>query len=313
MSQEKNIGAINLGQGNPSAPQGQQNPQYRFQENPPAYGNQQNFPVNQGQSNPATYPGQANPAMYPGQANPAMYPGQAVPAMQQGQANPAVQLGQVNPVMYPGQAIPAVQQGQANPALYPDSNVAAINQGQQILNMNQTQINLKIDQGQQNPVVTQTEVTETYDSRNACHWVGNVFWLICGGFFLALQWALLGVAFSVTIIGIPCGLVCFKMAMLTLLPFGKDVSGINPVSREDEKSCITCCGNVLWLPFGILFAIEHFLLGLVQFITLICIPFGIQNFKLGRIALWPFGYHLTAMREKKTVTTTSTNVPANTP
>ena len=52
-------------------------------------------------------------------------------------------------------------------------------------------------------------------------------------------------------------------------------------------------GNLLWLLFGgLLIALFYFLVGLVMCITLIGIPFGIQLFKLGRYALWPFGHEL---------------------
>ena len=52
-------------------------------------------------------------------------------------------------------------------------------------------------------------------------------------------------------------------------------------------------GNILWLLFGgLLIALIYFLVGLVMCITLIGIPFGIQLFKLGRYALWPFGHEL---------------------
>ncbi|TCO11041.1 YccF domain-containing protein [Natronoflexus pectinivorans] len=48
-------------------------------------------------------------------------------------------------------------------------------------------------------------------------------------------------------------------------------------------------GNLIWLLFGgLIIAIEYFLAGLVLCITIIGIPFGIQAFKLGLTAIWPF-------------------------
>ena len=48
--------------------------------------------------------------------------------------------------------------------------------------------------------------------------------------------------------------------------------------------------NILWLLFGgLLIALIYFLVGLVMCITIIGIPFGLQLFKLGNYALWPFG------------------------
>ena len=52
-------------------------------------------------------------------------------------------------------------------------------------------------------------------------------------------------------------------------------------------------GNLLWLILGgILVAIIYFLVGLLMCITIIGIPFGVQLFKLGGYALWPFGHEL---------------------
>jgi uncharacterized membrane protein YccF (DUF307 family) len=49
-------------------------------------------------------------------------------------------------------------------------------------------------------------------------------------------------------------------------------------------------GNVLWLVLaGFWLAIAYAVAGLLCFITIIGIPFGIQAFKLGGYALWPFG------------------------
>lgn len=49
-------------------------------------------------------------------------------------------------------------------------------------------------------------------------------------------------------------------------------------------------GNVLWLVLaGFWLAIAYAIAGLLCFITIVGIPFGIQAFKLGGYALWPFG------------------------
>ena len=52
-------------------------------------------------------------------------------------------------------------------------------------------------------------------------------------------------------------------------------------------------GNIIWLILGgLLIAIIYFAVGLLMCITIIGIPFGIQLFKLGGYALWPFGHEL---------------------
>lgn len=53
--------------------------------------------------------------------------------------------------------------------------------------------------------------------------LGNILWLILGGLLLATGWAIIGLVLCITIVGIPLGIQAFKMAGLTLTPFGKTV------------------------------------------------------------------------------------------
>jgi uncharacterized membrane protein YccF (DUF307 family) len=53
--------------------------------------------------------------------------------------------------------------------------------------------------------------------------IGNVFWFVLSGIWLALAHAVTGVALCVTIIGIPLGLANFKMIPISLFPMGKDI------------------------------------------------------------------------------------------
>lgn len=49
-------------------------------------------------------------------------------------------------------------------------------------------------------------------------------------------------------------------------------------------------GNVIWLLLGgLATAVEYFVSGLLLCCTIIGIPFGLQAFKLGLLALFPFG------------------------
>ena len=50
--------------------------------------------------------------------------------------------------------------------------------------------------------------------------LGNVLWIIFGGLISALGWVLAGCIWCITIAGIPVGLQCFKLAKLSLAPFG---------------------------------------------------------------------------------------------
>ena len=51
----------------------------------------------------------------------------------------------------------------------------------------------------------------------------NILWLIFSGIPLAIEAALIGCLFCITIIGIPFGKQCFKIAKLSLMPFGAGV------------------------------------------------------------------------------------------
>lgn len=52
-------------------------------------------------------------------------------------------------------------------------------------------------------------------------------------------------------------------------------------------------GNLLWLILGgLLIAMMYWVVGLMMCVTIIGIPFGVQLFKIGVLALWPFGHEL---------------------
>ena len=51
----------------------------------------------------------------------------------------------------------------------------------------------------------------------------NILWLIFGGLFLAAEMAVVGVILCITLIGIPFGLQMFKLAKLSLMPFGAEI------------------------------------------------------------------------------------------
>ena len=115
--------------------------------------------------------------------------------------------------------------------------------------------------------------------------LGNLIWLIFGGFLAALGYLFGGLILCVTIVGIPWGLQCFKMAGLVLMPFGKKI-----VSDSSNSSCLSLFCNIIWLISGGLYtAIVHLFMGLLLFITIIGIPWARQHFKLVEISLMPFG------------------------
>ena len=112
--------------------------------------------------------------------------------------------------------------------------------------------------------------------------LGNILWILLGGLFIAIVWALVGLVLCITIIGIPLGLQCFKMATLTLTPFGKTVDYGGGIGST--------LVNIVWVILvGWWMALGYVAAGLVNCITIIGIPFGLQSFKMAKLALWPFG------------------------
>lgn len=114
---------------------------------------------------------------------------------------------------------------------------------------------------------------------------GNIIWLVFGGLFAALGYLIGGVLLCLTIIGIPWGLQCFKLAGLVLWPFGKNV-----ISESSSAGCLSVLCNIIWILCGGWYtAVIHIFMGIILFITIIGIPWGRQHFKLVEISLMPFG------------------------
>ena len=68
-------------------------------------------------------------------------------------------------------------------------------------------------------------------------------------------------------------------------------------------------GNIIWLIFGgINIALEYFVAGLILMLTIVGIPFGLQSFKLGILALWPFGTKVEWMQSQPGCLSTFMNV-----
>src|SRR6266567_569217 len=73
-------------------------------------------------------------------------------------------------------------------------------------------------------------------------------------------------------------------------------------SRGVMGGSVQTVGNILWLIFvGIWLAIAFVVAGIVMFVLIITIPFGIQAFKLAGFALWPFGAEI--VRDRTVVAT----------
>jgi uncharacterized membrane protein YccF (DUF307 family) len=118
--------------------------------------------------------------------------------------------------------------------------------------------------------------------------IGNLIWLIFGGFLAGLGYILGGLVLCLTIVGIPFGLQSMRLGVATLAPFGKEV-----VEEESGTGFLRMVFNVIWiLLFGWEIAIAHLVGGLILAITIIGLPFAKQHFKLIPVALFPFSFAL---------------------
>ncbi len=115
--------------------------------------------------------------------------------------------------------------------------------------------------------------------------LGNIIWVVFGGFFIFLEYLVAGLLLCLTIIGIPFGLQAIKLAQLALWPFGKHIEYM-----DYAPGCLSTMMNILWLLIGgIWIALSHLILGIIFAISIIGIPFASQHFKLVGLALTPFG------------------------
>lgn len=122
--------------------------------------------------------------------------------------------------------------------------------------------------------------------------LGNVLWLIFGGFLMGLGWWLAGLIAAITIVGLPWAKACFVIGQFAFLPFGKEAVSRKQVMQQNDvgTGALGLAGNVIWFVLaGWWLAIGHLCSALACFVTIIGIPFGIQHIKLALIALAPIG------------------------
>lgn len=116
----------------------------------------------------------------------------------------------------------------------------------------------------------------------------NVIWLILGGFIVALAYLFGGILLCLTIVGIPFGIACFKLAGLALAPFGREIR-----EKEPPGGAIAVIMNIIWIVLpGLELAVLHLLLALLLGISIIGLPLAAQHLKMTRLALLPFGFEV---------------------
>ena len=87
--------------------------------------------------------------------------------------------------------------------------------------------------------------------------IGNLIWFLLGGFLLGLGWIIAGILWCITIIGIPLGIQCFKIAGVAMFPFGRKV--------VNNGSAMSLLLNILWICIsGVELAVAHLI------VTILC-------------------------------------------
>ena len=113
----------------------------------------------------------------------------------------------------------------------------------------------------------------------------NLLWVVFGGgLVIWLEYMLGALLLCLTVVGIPFGMQCVKIANFGLWPFGRTTSD------ESGGTAIGCVLNAVWIVVaGIWIFLSHIGLAITLALTVIGIPFAVQHIKLAMLAFAPFG------------------------
>ena len=120
----------------------------------------------------------------------------------------------------------------------------------------------------------------------------NIFWILCGGLWMAFGWVVAAVIMAITIIGLPWARAAFNIAVYALLPFGSRAVSRDVVTGAGDIGTgpLGVIGNIIWFVLaGWWLALAHIVTAVVLAVTIIGIPFAWAHVKLAGIALWPIG------------------------
>lgn len=101
---------------------------------------------------------------------------------------------------------------------------------------------------------------------------------------MAIIWGIIGIFLCASIIGLPFGMQCFKLAKFSFLPIGK---------RVELKFSSHPAANIVWvLLIGWIMALLYLLFGIANCATVFGIPTGIRCFRIMKLAICPFGANI---------------------
>ena len=98
----------------------------------------------------------------------------------------------------------------------------------------------------------------------------NLFWIVFGGFWMAVAWVIAAVLMALTIIGLPWTKACFTLANFTLAPFGRELASRYDVTGMPSLGTggLGMLANVIWfLLAGWWLMVLHVIVGCARPVT----------------------------------------------
>lgn len=115
----------------------------------------------------------------------------------------------------------------------------------------------------------------------------NILWFVLGGWLSGLLWLLGGALLALTVVGLPWTFAAWRIASYSFWPFGREIvwQDAHPVA-----GCLGLVLNVVWFVVaGWYIALSHLAVAVVEFVSIIGIPFALKDLELAKLALAPVG------------------------
>lgn len=115
--------------------------------------------------------------------------------------------------------------------------------------------------------------------------LGNIIWIIFGGFFAGIGYIIGGILLCVTVVGYPFGVQAIKLGISIFAPFG-----LNILDNAEAGTMSSTILNIIWAIFvGWEIAVAHLIAAFILTITIVGIPFAKQHIRLIPLSIAPFG------------------------
>lgn len=115
----------------------------------------------------------------------------------------------------------------------------------------------------------------------------NILWFVLGGWLSGLLWLLGGALLALTVVGLPWTFAAWRIASYSFWPFGREI-----VWQEAHPAagCLGLALNIVWFVVaGWYIALSHLAVAVIEFVSIIGIPFALKDLELAKLALAPVG------------------------